>query len=55
MAMEPPTTKTWFFYDQSSWQSELSKESSWRDQRETSLGKFVKGTREVTRKSQWQK
>jgi len=55
MAREPLTTKTWSSYDRSSWQSEPSKESRWRDQRRTSLGKFIKGTREVTRKSQWQK
>jgi len=55
MAREPPTMKTWSSYDRSSWQSEPSKESRWRDWRETSLGKFVKGTREVTRNSQWQK
>jgi len=55
MAREPPTTKTWSSYDQSSWQSEPSKESRWRDRRRTSLRKFVKGTKEVTRKSQWQK
>jgi len=49
--MEPPTTKTWFSYDQSSWQSELSREFSWKDRRETSLEKSIKGTRRVTRKS----
>ena len=47
--------KTWFFYDWSSWQSELLKEFSWKDQRETFLETFVKGTRKVTRKSQWQR
>jgi len=55
MAMEPLTTKIWFSYDQSSWQSELSKEFSWKDQRKTFLEKFVKGTRKETRKSQWQR
>ena len=55
MAIEPPTTKTWSSYDQSSWQSELLKEFTWRDQKETSLEKFVKGTRKATRKSQWQR
>jgi len=55
MAMEPPTTKTWFLYNQNSWQSELSREFSWKDQRETSLKKSIKGTGRVTRKSQWQK
>jgi len=52
MAMEPLTTKTWSSYDWSSWQSELSKEFSWKDQRETFLEKFIKGTRKETRKSQ---
>ena len=51
----PPTTKTWSSYDQSSLQSELSKEFSWKDWNETSLGKFVKRTRRATRKSQWQR
>ena len=55
MAMEPPTTKTWSFYDQSSLQSELSKEFSRKDWKKTSLGKFIKETRKVTRKSQWQR
>ena len=55
MAREPPTTKTWSSYDQSSLQSELSKEFSWKDQNKTSLGKFVKETRRATRKSQWQR
>ena len=45
MAREPLTTKTWSSYDRSSWQSEPSKESRWRDWRRTSLRKFVKGTR----------
>jgi len=49
MAREPPTTKTWSSYDQSSWQSEPLKESRWRDQRKASLGKFIKGTREAIR------
>ena len=52
MAREPPTTKTWFSYNRSSWQSEPSKESRWRDRRRIFLRKFVKGTREATRKSQ---
>ena len=43
--------KMWSSYDQSSLQSELLKEFSWKDQNETSLGKFVKGTRRATRKS----
>ena len=47
--------KTWFSYDQSSLQSELSKEFSWKDRNETSLGKFIKRTRRATRKSQWQR
>jgi len=55
MATKPLTTKTWSSYNQSSWQSELSKEFSWGDWRETSLGKFVKRTKKVTRKSQWQR
>jgi len=55
MVREPPTMKIWSSYDWSFWQSEPSKESRWRDWRETSSGKFVKGTREATRKSQWQK
>jgi len=55
MAMGPPTTKTWSSYDWSSLQSKLSQEFSWKDQNETSLGKFVKRTRRVTRKSQWQR
>ena len=55
MAIEPLITKMWSSYDWSSWQFELSKEFSWKDQRETFLGKFVKGTRRVTRKSQWQR
>ena len=55
MAREPLTTKTWFFYNWSSWQSKLLKETRWRDWREIFLGKFVKGTREATKKSQWQK
>ena len=55
MAMEPLTTKTWSSYDQSSWQSELSKEFTQRNWRETSLEKFIKGTRKITRKSQWQR
>jgi len=50
--MEPSTIKTWSFYNQSSWQSKLSKEFSWKDWRKTSLEKFVKGTRKETRKSQ---
>jgi len=53
--MEPLTMKTWFFYDWSSLQSKLSKEFSWKNQRETFLGKFIKGTRRPTRKSQWQR
>ena len=53
--MEPSTIKTWSFYNQSSWQSKLSKEFSWKDWRKTSLEKFVKGTRKETRKSQWQR
>jgi len=48
MAMEPPTIKTWFSYNQSYWQSKLSKKFSWRDWKETFLEKFVKGTRKVT-------
>jgi len=52
MAIEPPITKMWSSYDWSSWKSELSKEFSWKDQRETSLEKFVKGTRKEARKSQ---
>jgi len=55
MAREPPTMKTWSSYDWSSLQSELSKEFSWKDRNETSLRKFVKGTRRATRKSQWQR
>jgi len=55
MAMELPTTKMWFCYDQSSWQSKLSKEFSWRDWKKTSLEKFVKRTRRETRKNQWQR
>jgi len=55
MAIGPPTTKTWSFYNWSSLQSELSKEFSWKDWNETSLGKFVKETRRATRKSQWQR
>jgi len=55
MAREPPTMKTWSSYNQSSWSSEPLKESRWRDWRRVSLGKFVKRTREATRKSQWQK
>ena len=51
MAMEPPTTKTWSFYDQSSLQSELSKEFSRKDWKKTSLGKFIKETRKVTRRA----
>ena len=47
--------KTWSSYDWSSLQSELSKEFSWKDRNETSLRKFVKGTRRATRKSQWQR
>jgi len=52
MAKEPLTTKMWSSYDQSSWQSERSKEFSWKDWRKTFLEKFVKGTRKATRKSQ---
>ena len=55
MAREPLTTKTWSSYDWSSLQSKLSKEFSWKDRNETSLGKFVKGTRRATRKNQWQR
>ena len=33
----------------------LAEEARWRDWREIFLGKFIKRTREVTRKSQWQK
>jgi len=36
MAMEPLITKMWSCYDQSSWQSELWKEFSWRDWKKTS-------------------
>jgi len=52
MAIESPTMKMWSSYDQSSWQSKLSKEFSWKDQRKTSLEKPIKGTGRVTRKSQ---
>jgi len=55
MAMELSTMKTWSFYNQSFLQSKHSKEFSWMNQKETSSEKFVKGTRKVTRKSQWQK
>jgi len=55
MAMESSTIKMWSSYDWSSLQSELSKEFSWKDWNETSLGKFIKGTRKATRKSQWQR
>ena len=55
MARGPPTTKMWSSYDQSSLQSELLKEFSWKDWKETSLRKFIKGTRRATRKSQWQR
>jgi len=55
MAMEPLTMKMWSSYNWSSLQSELLKEFSWKDQRETFLGKFVKGTKRATRKSQWQR
>jgi len=51
MAIEPPTTKMWFCYDWSSWQSEPLKEFSWKDWSKTSLDKFVKGTRRETRKN----
>jgi len=55
MAMELPTIKMWSCYNWSSWQSELSKEFSWRDQKKTSSEKFIKGTRRETRKNQWQR
>jgi len=51
MAREPPTTKTWSCYDQSFWQSEPSRKFSRKDWSKTSLEKFIKGTRKVTRKS----
>ena len=51
MTREPPTTKIWSCYDQSSWQSEPSREFSWKDWSETSLEKFIKGTRRETRKN----
>jgi len=53
IAMELLTTKMWSCYDWSSWQSGLSREFSWREQRKTSSEKFVKGTKGETRKNQW--
>jgi len=53
MARESLTMKTWSCYDQSSWQSKPSREFSWKNWSETSLEKFIKGTRREIRKNRW--